>query len=96
MPWLTYLQSSLILYSLPSTSAVKMIDVWLLFTLFVPFVEILIHTKLVLIKEDQNQESSSAVVPLVTNGDVEDINETKMMFVFLGTVTAIILKKCQS
>ena len=94
MPWLTYLQSSLILYSLPSTSAVKMIDVWLLFTLFVPFVEILIHTKLVLIKEDQNQESSSAVVPLVTN--VEDINETKMMFVFLGTVTAVILKKCQS
>ena len=94
MPWLTYLQSSLILYSLPSTSAVKMIDVWLLFTLFVPFVEILIHTKLVLIKEDQNQEeSSSAVMPLVTNGDVEDINETKIKFVFLGTVTAVILKK---
>ena len=89
MPWLTYLQSSLILYSLPSTSAVKMIDVWLLFTLFVPFVEILIHTKLVLIKEDQNQESSSAV----TNGDVEDINKTKIKFVFLGTVTAVILKK---
>ena len=30
--------------SLPVTSYVKMIDLWLLFNLFIPFVEVLIHT----------------------------------------------------
>ena len=30
--------------SLPVTSYVKMIDVWLLFSLMVPFVEVLLHT----------------------------------------------------
>ena len=36
--------------SLPVTSYVKMIDIWLLFSLMVPFVEVLLHTWKVLVK----------------------------------------------
>ena len=38
------------LYSLPRTSGIKMIDFWLIFTLFIPFAEVCLHTKLAQIK----------------------------------------------
>ena len=30
--------------SLPKTSYIKMVDIWLVFNLLIPFVEVLIHT----------------------------------------------------
>ena len=41
---------------LPKTSYIKMIDVWLIFNLFVPFVEVLLHTYKDSLREEENQE----------------------------------------
>ena len=37
--------------SLPKTSGIKMIDTWLIFSLFIPFAEVVLHTLLVLMKQ---------------------------------------------
>ena len=36
---------------LPRTSYIKMIDVWLVFNLFIPFVEVLLHIYKVIVSE---------------------------------------------
>ncbi len=41
---------------LPTTAYVKMIDIWLIFNLFVPFCEVLFHTAIDSLREEQNRE----------------------------------------
>ena len=55
--------------SLPKTAYVKMIDVWLLFSLFVPFVEVLLQTAAQSIREQRAKESKPkprVVSPVMT------------------------------
>ena len=42
--------------SLPPTSYVKMIDVWLIFSQLIPFVEVLLHTYLDALRSDDDRE----------------------------------------
>jgi hypothetical protein len=42
--------------SLPTTSYVKMIDIWLIFNLFVPFSEVLLHTYIDSLREDGERD----------------------------------------
>ena len=41
---------------LPKTSYIKMMDVWLIFNLIVPFVEVLLHTYKDMLREEENRE----------------------------------------
>ncbi len=41
--------------SLPTTHYVKMIELWLLFTLLIPFVEVIIHTHIEALREDKKR-----------------------------------------
>ena len=41
--------------SLPTTAYVKMIDVWLLFCLFIPFLEVILHTYMDTLREDMER-----------------------------------------
>ena len=41
---------------LPQTSYIKMMDVWLIFNLIVPFVEVLLHTYKDMLREEENRE----------------------------------------
>ena len=41
--------------SLPKTSYIKMIDYWLLFTLLLPFVEVLLHTYMESLNDDEDR-----------------------------------------
>ena len=42
--------------SLPTTSYIKMIEVWLLFNLFLPFLIVLLHTYMDTLREDEDRE----------------------------------------
>ena len=51
--------------SLPKTSYMKMMDVWLLFNLLYPFVVVLIHTRMDTLRDNEDEEevaNSSTVV----------------------------------
>ena len=39
------------LIRLPRTSSLKLIDAWLIFTLIIPFMEVILHTKMVMIRK---------------------------------------------
>ena len=42
--------------SLPTTAYVKMVDIWLIFNLIIPFVEVLLHTYIDYHRDDSNRE----------------------------------------
>ena len=42
--------------SLPKTSNMKMMDVWLLFNLLYPFVVVLIHTRMDTLRDNEDEE----------------------------------------
>lgn len=52
-----------LLLRLPRTSAIKMIDVWLIFTLFIPFMEVILHTKMEMIRQRLNSIEMGASTP---------------------------------
>ena len=51
--------------ALPRTSYVKLIDIWLIFNLVIPFVEIILQTSLCLLEEEDEEDS---VTPVFMNG----------------------------
>lgn len=59
--------------SLPKTSYIKMIDIWLIFNLFVPFSEVLLHTYIDSFREELDREinhhGSPIKVSAVNGGD---------------------------
>ena len=42
--------------SLPKTAYIKMVDIWLLFNLFIPFAEVLLHTFIDSLRQDEDRE----------------------------------------
>ena len=42
--------------NLPKTSYIKMIDIWLIFNLLLPFIEVLIHTLMDSLRDDEERE----------------------------------------
>merc|ERR1712240_498388 len=42
--------------NLPKTSYIKMIDIWLIFTLLLPFMEVLLHTYIDYLRNDDERE----------------------------------------
>ena len=62
--------------NLPKTSYIKMMDIWLIFNLLLPFMEVLVHTYMDLLRNDEEREVNhhgSAVKPL-ENTDVAITN----------------------
>ena len=54
--------------NLPATSYMKMMDIWLLFNLFIPFLLILIHTYMENLKE-QKEEEEKEEIPTVSKNE---------------------------
>ena len=42
--------------SLPTTSYVKMVDLWMLFNLFLPFVQVVLHTYIDFLRDGEEEE----------------------------------------
>ena len=57
--------------NLPKTSYVKMIDIWLIFNLLLPFIEVLVHTYMDSLRQEQ---SPSLVENIPRNDEDREIN----------------------
>ena len=58
--------------SLPKTSYIKMVDYWLLFTLMLPFVEVILHTYMESLNDDEDKKKDDKKndTPKESNTDV--------------------------
>ena len=68
--------------NLPTTSYLKMMDFWLIFTLLLPFIEVLLHTYMERLDEDDdNHSESDPVVPfledMANKHMLQKLNEAK-------------------
>ena len=54
--------------SLPKTSYMKMMDVWLLFNLLYPFVVVLIHTRMDTLRDNGDEEEFANSSTMVEDG----------------------------
>ena len=54
--------------SLPKTSYMKMMDVWLLFNLLYPFVVVLIHTRMDTLRDNEDEEEVANSSTMVEDG----------------------------
>ncbi len=73
--------------SLPSTAYVKLIDIWLIFNLFVPFAEVLFHTYIDSLREDHDRSindhgSEVVIVP-------PQVKKNLVLIVFGDSVSVI-------
>ena len=72
--------------SLPQTAYVKMVDVWLIFSMFVPFVEVLVHTWIDMMRTEgeEGREVNHHGKTITVGGDqdtmVEDLESEKKLF----------------
>ena len=49
-------------FRLPRTSTIKMIDIWLLFAMIIPFLEVILHTQMAKERQFKNQEEDKSVM----------------------------------
>lgn len=63
--------------SLPLTSYMKMVEVWLIFNLFIPFLEVLLHTYMDNLRDDGDREINhhGTLLPAEEKKDVSEKNE---------------------
>ena len=70
--------------SLPPTSYIKMIDIWLIFSQLIPFVEVLLHTFMDNLRDDDDREinhhGSAIPVEKEVEGEPLDIKKEEMLF----------------
>ena len=65
---------------MPTTSYVKMIDLWMLFNLFLPFMQVLLHTYIDFLREgeEEEREINHHGKTIKVGGEVDDDKEEKM------------------
>ena len=76
-----YILSFLMFIRLPRTSSIKMVEVWLLFTLMIPFAEALLHTRMEQLKQKLKQLENRVVTMKnsqeITKNQVQPISESQ-------------------
>ena len=60
--------------NLPTTSSIKMIDIWMLFALAIPFLEVILHSAMTWIRQKYEYENTKEVV------DISGDNKTDEMY----------------
>ena len=81
--------------SLPTTAYVKMIDIWLIITLFVPFSEVILHTFIDSLREEQERSINHHGTPTqVASKEQEHENSSSIQVQFLKCFL-LFLKKSQ-
>ena len=56
---------------LPKTSYIKMIDVWLVFVLLIPFFEVLVHTTIDFVRTDYEKKVNLKTCSLSSMNEIE-------------------------
>ena len=58
---------------LPTTSSLKMIDIWMLFALAIPFMEVILHTAMAWIRQKHKMVSTKEVVDIIGGNQTDEI-----------------------
>ena len=58
---------------LPTTSSLKMIDIWMLFALAIPFMEVILHTAMAWIRQKYEWKTTSKVVGIAVGNQTNEI-----------------------
>ena len=58
---------------LPTTSSLKMIDLWMLFSLAIPFMEIILHTSMAWIRQIYELENTKDVVGIARGNKTDEL-----------------------
>ena len=58
---------------LPATSSLKMIDLWMLFSLAIPFMEIILHTSMAWIRQKYELENTKDVVSIAGDNKTDEL-----------------------
>ena len=61
---------------LPATSSLKIIDLWLLFAMFIPFLGIILHTAIAWIKENHDSNTKKALADDMIVTDTEVVHNS--------------------
>ena len=80
--------------SLPVTSYIKMIDIWMLFTMTVPFLEVVLHTTNEVFKQPPGSDQQVDVVrvkPAEQNEEVEEPKPSSRMSSKLVRLTSCLI-----
>jgi len=80
--------------NLPKTSYVKMIDVWLIFNLLLPFIEVLVHSYMDTLREDEDREINHHGRP-VEVGEAENLPSNAVMIKVAGKDLVSVDEKVQ-
>ena len=79
--------------SLPKTSYIKMIDIWLIFNLFIPFTEVLLHTYIDSLRQDidrkVNHHGSEVNADSESTTDVDFVSNVKRLSTVSGDVKVV-------
>ena len=65
--------------NLPKTSYIKMMDVWLIFNLLLPFMEVLLHTYMDYLREDEDREINHHGTTITPNQTEDDVSITHVL-----------------
>ena len=65
--------------ALPKTSYVKMMDVWLIFNLMIPFVQLILQTMIERIRIDDDHDSNKVTLFREAKADNEDLGAENIM-----------------
>ena len=68
--------------NLPKTSYIKMIDIWLIFNLILPFIEVLIHTYMDTLRDDEEREINhhGRTRTINEDNDAPEVRKIKVKF----------------
>ena len=72
--------------SVPVTSYIKMVDIWMLFTMTIPFLEVVYHTS-----NEMSKRSEADVVRVITQSEEDEMPNNNMMVVVLRTIKSFVL-----
>ena len=70
--------------NLPTTSYMKMVDIWLLFNLILPFLVVLIHTYMDTLRNDEEREINHHGKSVVVDEKDDSLIKVKIICMILG------------
>ena len=76
--------------NLPKTSYIKMVDVWLIFNLMLPFFEVLLHTYMDSLRNDDDREVNDQGKPRTVGEDTGEKGEKNKTPVNMNIVTTML------
>ena len=63
--------------NLPTTSSIKMIDIWMLFALAIPFMEVILHTAMAWLRQKHEWKNTQPVVDMAGRNQIDETYEAE-------------------